>query len=239
MTDDLKSLLTNMQGDFQNKLETKVSDLVNRIVMEHVERQRSQEDIKQQVDTRGKLIEDKISYEREEMRDRYMAMDVLVRSEFQRKEEAIKSVNDMVENNIKALQNNIKDEEYARGSFEGAIRIEVAKMQEMLKKDLDYFRSQFALENEKLTDIIKGEIDTRFSSDVELKNLANMMLNSLTGEVNDLKASNERQNKIFAKELKEVSSNSAERDNQLSKFVEAENGKVIESLNTKYEKLKY
>ena len=207
--------------------------------MEHVERQRSQEDIKQQVDTRGKLIEDKISYEREEMRDRYMAMDVLVRSEFQRKEEAIKSVNDMVENNIKALQNNIKDEEYARGSFEGAIRIEVAKMQEMLKKDLDYFRSQFALENEKLTDIIKGEIDTRFSSDVELKNLANMMLNSLTGEVNDLKASNERQNKIFAKELKEVSSNSAERDNQLSKFVEAENGKVIESLNTKYEKLKY
>jgi len=62
------------------------------------------------------------------------------------------------------------------------------------------------------------------------------MLNSLTGEVNDLKGSIERQNKIFAKELKEVSANSAERDNQLSKFVESENTKVIESLNTKYEK---
>ena len=239
MTDDLKGLLTNMQSEFQQKLENKNIELVNRIVNEHVERQRQQEDIKQQVDVRSKLIEDKVGYEREEMRDRYMALDVLVRAEFQRKEEAVKSLNEMIENNVKNLQNNIKDEEYSRGQFENAIRLEVSKMQEVLKKDMEYFRSQFALENDKLTDIIKGEIDTRFSSDVELKNLANMMLNSITGEVNELKGSMDKQNKIFAKELKEVSQNSAERDNQLSKFVESENGKVIESQNTKYEKLKY
>ena len=239
MTDDLKGLLTNMQSEFQQKLENKNIELVNRIVNEHVERQRQQEDIKQQVDVRSKLIEDKVGYEREEMRDRYMALDVLVRAEFQRKEESVKSQNDLIENNIKNLQNNIKDEEYSRVNFENAIRLEVGKMQEMLKKDMEYFRSQFALENDKLTDIIKGEIDTRFSSDVELKNLANMMLNSLTSEVNDIKGAMDKQNKIFAKELKEVSQNSAERDNQLSKFVESENGKVIENLNTKYEKLKY
>lgn len=159
-----------MQSDFSGKLESKVNDLVNRIVMEHTERLRTNEDMKMQVDARGKLIEDKISYEREEMRDRYMAMDVLVRAEFQRKEEALRSLNDMVEQNVKQLQNNIKDEEYSRVNFENALRVEVAKMQEVTKKELDYFRSQFALENEKLTDIIKGEIDTRFSSDVELKN---------------------------------------------------------------------
>ena len=80
-----------MQSEFTSKLETKVSDLVNRIVMEHVERQRSEDDIKNQVDVRGRLIEDKITYEREEMRDRYMAMDSLVRAEFQRKEESLRA----------------------------------------------------------------------------------------------------------------------------------------------------
>jgi hypothetical protein len=49
------------------------------------------------------MQDEKINYEKEEMRDRYMAMDSLVRAEFQRKEEAIRSLHDMFENNIKSL----------------------------------------------------------------------------------------------------------------------------------------
>jgi len=48
--------------------------------------------LKNHVDFRDKVIEEKQQYEREEMRDRYMAMDSLVRAEFQRKDEAIKSL---------------------------------------------------------------------------------------------------------------------------------------------------
>lgn len=65
------------------------------------------------------------------------------------------------------------------------------------------------------------------------------MLNSITTEINEFKGSVEKQNKIFAGELKEVAQESAERDNQLSKFVELETKKVLDVTGGKYDKLKY
>ena len=53
------------------------------------------------------------------------------------------------------------------------------------------------------------------------------------------KASVEKQNKIFATELRDVATDSAERDNQLSKFVEMETKKVLDTANGKYDKMKY
>ena len=65
------------------------------------------------------------------------------------------------------------------------------------------------------------------------------MLSSITSELNEFRSSMEKQNKIFALELKEVGQDSAERDNQLSKFVELETKKVLDTANTKYDKLKF
>lgn len=65
------------------------------------------------------------------------------------------------------------------------------------------------------------------------------MLNTISTEINEMKGAVEKQNKLFAKELKEVAADSAERDAQVSKFVELEVQKVIDTLNTKYDKLKY
>lgn len=239
ITDDLKQLLAAMQTDYQTRLDSKITEVLNRIIIEHEERKRSEEDLRHQMDIRTKLQEEKINYEKEEMRDRYMAMDSLVRAEFQRKEESIRSLGELVENNIKRIQTAIKQEEITRDQFEAAMRIEMQKMHEILNKDLEFFKSQFALENEKLTEIVKGEIDTRFSSDVELKNLTNLMLTSITTEINEFKSAVEKQNKIFASELKEVSHDSSERDAQLSKFVEMETKKVLDTSNGKYDKLKY
>jgi hypothetical protein len=50
---------------------------------------RSVEDIKYQLDVKEKMNSEKAKHEREEMRDRYSAMDSVVRAEFQRKDEAI------------------------------------------------------------------------------------------------------------------------------------------------------
>ena len=166
MGDDLKQLLSAMQSDFSSRLDSRVSEVLNRIIIEHEERRRGEEDLKHQLEIRSKLTEEKMNYEKEEMRDRYMAMDSLVRAEFQRKEEAIRSLGELIETNVKKIQSGLKQEEITRDQFEAAVRIELQKMQEILNKDLDYFKTQFALENEKITEIIKGEIDTRFSSDV-------------------------------------------------------------------------
>ena len=66
-----------------------MTDLVNRLLLEQEERMRSLDDIRYQLDIKDKMLEEKSKHEREEMRDRYAAMDAVVRSEFQRKDEAI------------------------------------------------------------------------------------------------------------------------------------------------------
>ena len=50
------------------------------------------EDIKYQIDVKDKLNAEKSKFERDEMRDRYQAMDAIVRAEFQRKDEAILAI---------------------------------------------------------------------------------------------------------------------------------------------------
>ena len=50
--------------------------------------------------------------------------------------------------------------------------------------------------------MIKVEIDTRLSSDVDLKNLTNLMATGLTNEISMIKETMEIQNKKFADDLK-------------------------------------
>ena len=90
-------MVSNMQHDLSNKLEVKVTDLVNRLLLEQEERNRQIEDMKYQMDIKDKMINDKSKYEREEMRDRYSAMDSVVKAEFQRKDEAIMGIQQSLE----------------------------------------------------------------------------------------------------------------------------------------------
>ena len=66
-----------------------MTDLVNRLLLQQEDRLRSIEEIKYQMDVKDKILQEKTKHERDEMRDRYSAMDSVVKSEFQRKDEAI------------------------------------------------------------------------------------------------------------------------------------------------------
>lgn len=59
-----------------------MTELVNRLLMEQEERSRSLEDIRYQLEVKDKMNHEKAKHEREEMRDRYSAMDAVVRAEF-------------------------------------------------------------------------------------------------------------------------------------------------------------
>lgn len=80
MGEDMQSLLRNMQGDFQNKLENRISETVNRLIAEHEERVNSQEEIKRNLDMRERMAMEKQNHDKEEFRARYENMDVLVRA---------------------------------------------------------------------------------------------------------------------------------------------------------------
>lgn len=59
-----------------------MTDLVNRLLLEQEDRLRSIEEIKYQMDVKDKILNEKTKHERDEMRDRYAAMDSVVKSEF-------------------------------------------------------------------------------------------------------------------------------------------------------------
>lgn len=43
MSKDIESLLRSMQGDFQNKLDQRISDAINKLINEHESRVNAQE----------------------------------------------------------------------------------------------------------------------------------------------------------------------------------------------------
>lgn len=87
--EDFKNVIGSIQNEFGGKLEIKMTDLVNRLLLEQEERLRAIDEVKYQVEFKDKINNEKSKQERDEMRDRYAAMDSVVKSEFQRKDEAI------------------------------------------------------------------------------------------------------------------------------------------------------
>jgi hypothetical protein len=59
-----------------------MTDLVNRLLLEQEDRLRSIDEFKYQVEFKDKVNQEKSKQEREEMRDRYSAMDSVVKAEF-------------------------------------------------------------------------------------------------------------------------------------------------------------
>lgn len=125
--EDFRNMLGGLQNDFGNKLEIKITDLVNRILLEQEERMRQINDMKYQIDVKDKMILEKQKYEREEMRDRYNAMDSVVKAEFQRKDEAIMGLQQTIEQQLKTISGWIKQEELARNQQEINLRTEISK----------------------------------------------------------------------------------------------------------------
>ena len=103
------------------------------------------------------------------MREKYSTMDSLVRAEFARKDEAIRTLHNLLESQIREMQTNLKREEHSRYLFENEMRSEFLKYQENVRKDLDAHKLQTINTTEKLTEMTKIEIDTRLTSDMYTK----------------------------------------------------------------------
>lgn len=59
MSEDIKALVTSIQRDYGVKLDAHVTELVNRIVMEHEERIRSLDEMKNNIDLKDKINNEK------------------------------------------------------------------------------------------------------------------------------------------------------------------------------------
>ena len=56
--------------------------MVNKLLLEQEDRMRQIDEVKYQMDVKDRNLQEKSKNEREEMRDRYQAMDAVVKAEF-------------------------------------------------------------------------------------------------------------------------------------------------------------
>ena len=220
--EDFKNVLGQLQVDFGNKLEIKMTDLVNRLLQEQEERMRQLDDLKYQLDIKEKMNFEKSKHEREEMRDRYSAMDSVVKAEFQRKDEAIMGLQQSMETQLRTINGWIKQEELARSQQEINLRAEIAKAQDNIRYDVDGFKSQQVQVTEKLSEMIKMEVDSRLQTDKESKNLYQGLIRNVMQEVAVLKETQEVTMQRLIKDVKDTAQDSAERAHFLSRYIDEE-----------------
>ena len=53
--EDFKNVLGSVQNEFQGRLEIKITDLVNRLLLEQEDRMRSIDDVRYQIDIKDKM----------------------------------------------------------------------------------------------------------------------------------------------------------------------------------------
>ena len=99
------------------------------------------------------------------MREKYSQIDNIIRSELQRKNEVVTNIQTNMETHIKNLHNAIRKEEVARAQMELGLKSDISKLAEQLRTDYEIFKNQQNTLTEKLTEMIKLEVDSRLSAE--------------------------------------------------------------------------
>lgn len=236
--EEFKSAVGHIQMDFGNRLEIKMTDMVNRLLLEQEERMRQMDDIKYQIDIKDKMLLEKTKYEREEMRDRYAAMDSVVKAEFQRKDEAIMGLQQSLEAQLRTINGWIKQEEIARNQQEINLRTEISKAQDNIRYDIDSFKGQQVQVTEKISEMIKMEVDSRLQCDKETKNLYQGLIRNAMQEITNFKETQEATMTKLVKDVKETAQDSAERAHFLSRYIDEEVLKIGQKVTKQLDNIK-
>jgi hypothetical protein len=236
--EEFKNAVGQIQIDFGNKLEIKMTDMVNRLLLEQEERMRQMDDIKYQIDIKDKMLLEKTKYEREEMRDRYSAMDSVVKAEFQRKDEAIMGLQQSLEAQLRTINGWIKQEEIARNQQEINLRTEISKAQDNIRYDIDSFKGQQVQVTEKISEMIKMEVESRLQCDKESKNLYQGLIRNAMQEITNFKEGQEATMAKLVKDVKETAQDSAERAHFLSRYIDEEVLKIGQKVTKQLDNIK-
>lgn len=114
-------------------------------------------------------------------------MDAIVRAEFQRKDQMIAQLQNNFESQLRSINGWIKQEELARASQEVGLRGEVSKISDAVRYEIDGFKHEQVQITDKISEMIKVEVDQRLQSDRDTKLLVQNLLKNIMTEVSGLK----------------------------------------------------
>lgn len=236
--EDFRDMLGQLQRDYGTKLEVRMTELVSRLLSEQDERMKNVDELKYTIDVKEKMINEKSKYEREEMRNRYSAMDAITKAEFQRHNEAIVGIQNNLEAQMKTVSSWIKQEELNRTQLEVNMRMETSKVIEQIRSEQEGFQRQQVQINEKITDMIRMETDARERAEDEKKSLIQNLIRGVTEEVVGIKEDTDNEIRKLTQEVKDIANDNAERSHFLSRYVDDEIYKVSEKIAKPIENLK-
>jgi hypothetical protein len=163
----------------------------------------------------------------------------LLKAETAKREESLAKAESGFDAQLKTLQNQIRKEEIGRAQQELLLKSDITKLAEQLRTDYELFKSQQNQLTDKITEMIKLEVDTRMSSERENKAANETMLKKIIEDLNLFKEAVEKQNKKFAKDMKEANGENSERANFLSRYIDDQVKKVEEVVEAQITKVKH
>ncbi|CAG9319371.1 unnamed protein product [Blepharisma stoltei] len=238
LQEDLKLFLRQLQGDIQHRVELKTGDLLNRLIQEQEERLRTHQDLKYTFDVKEKMTHEKMQFDREEFRDRLANLETLMRTEFQRKEEMINHLNANLDMQIRSIFEGLKQEEGARFQGEANMRDDLSQVGDAARDAIEQFKSYQASITEKMTEMVKTEIDCRLKAEKDLKQMIQNTTKGIFQELSNYKDAIEK-NRIKAEyDTKEASKSFSEKADILSRYIEEETQRNVEVVKSQHQQTK-
>ena len=177
-------------------------------------------------------------YHRFNLNNAYKDLEQLIKSHITHQAETLGNLEAAFDSQIKTIQGQIRKEEVSRAQQELLLKSDITKLAEQLRMDYELFKSQQSQLTEKITEMIKLEVETRLQGEKESKMVTEAIFKKFVDDMTAFKELVEKQNKRFAKDLKEVSTESSERSNFLSRYIEDLVKKQEESTDAQFQKMK-
>lgn len=163
---DSKEMIKLLVNDLTQKSEARNAELMRQISTEHSERVRFQDYLLGQIDLKAKITEEKIIYEREETKDHFVKIENSLNLNLQRKEEKI----DVLINENGKFHSQLRMAlDSATSDFSKRInQVEelFASKTSQIEANMNRVQTFLSKECDNIGDIIRDEVNARFSSDV-------------------------------------------------------------------------
>lgn len=222
LQEDMRVFFKQLQTDLQNKVEIKSGDLLNRLLQEQEERLRTHDDLKYNVELKDKMTQDKLSYDRSEFKSRLSSLESFLKTELQRKEDLIQSLNTSLDLQTRSIFETIRINEMNRQEREEHLSNEMSNAVEATRQAIDQHKMFQSSITEKVTEMVRTEIEVRQKGEKDLKNLTHQTMKGILQEIAMQKDVVDRLKMKLEHDIHESQKNFAEKADLLSRYVEEE-----------------
>lgn len=152
--------------DILDKVESKSSDLMRQVQHEHSERMRYQDYLIGQIDLKSKIADEKLIYHKEELRESTNRLETSIQSAFKKRDDEWESkLRDLIKHQNK-LQNTMEADAAEAAKRMGQIEDVTGHRFKTIETNMAQMSASMSKECENIGEIIKQEVNARFSSDV-------------------------------------------------------------------------